>query len=103
MTFDWSDLVEGVGILVGIIIWSFGMWRYLVTRIDEGDKVLHARINDVREGYVRRDDLNTHLARIEKAVDRLQEVQAEHNRHMNARFDNLLTTLAHMDKKGSKE
>ena len=44
----------------------------------------------VRRDYVRRDDLSTHLAAIEKSIGLMREEQREHQRRM----DKVLTALA---------
>lgn len=60
--------------------------RNLVNKIDTGDADLHHRINEVREKYVRRDDLDQHLSvmrgqmeRMDAKLDRILERQPKPN------------------------
>ena len=47
-------------------------------------------LDSVRRDYVRRDDLSTHLAAIEKNIGLMRDEQREHQRRM----DKVLTSLA---------
>ena len=47
-------------------------------------------LDSVRRDYVRRDDLSTHLAAIEKSIGLMRDEQREHQR----RIDQVLTALA---------
>ena len=47
-------------------------------------------LDGVRRDYVRRDDLSTHLAAIEKSIGLMRDEQREHQR----RIDQVLTALA---------
>ena len=47
-------------------------------------------LDSVRRDYVRRDDLSTHLAAIEKSIGLMRDEQREHQRRM----DKVLTSLA---------
>ena len=47
-------------------------------------------VEGVRRDYVRRDDLSTHLAAIEKSIGLMRDEQREHQR----RIDKVLTSLA---------
>lgn len=69
-------------------------YRFLLTRIDKGDAELHTRINDVRENFVRRDDHDKHLDRLEKLIESMHKDQREHAARMDARVDNVLTSIS---------
>ena len=45
--------------------------RNLVSKIERGDGELHTRVNDVREKYVRRDDLDTHLSLLREQMNKM--------------------------------
>lgn len=64
--------------------------RQVMKAITDGDKELHARVNDVRDEYVRRDDLDGHLVRLERSMQAIVEGQKETNK----RIDELLVSLA---------
>jgi hypothetical protein len=63
-------VAAGVAIIGGIIVRD----RYVAKSIRDGDAELHSRINKVKDDYVRRDDLDKHLERIEHKLDELGKV-----------------------------
>lgn len=83
--------------------------RALQNLIVEGDKAtrveakaeadrLHERVNKVRDEFVRREDLDAHLSRIEKSIERVydaQKEQVEQARDTNQRVDAILQHLVH--------
>lgn len=70
---------QGIGIGIAGVTLMTAMHRNLVSKIDTGDNDLHSRINDVRDKYVRRDDLDAHLNPIRSQID-----------HMDAKLDRIL-------------
>ena len=86
----WSEVLAAVGFLVMIIGAVAGMWFRIHGTIERtrdqqraGDAELHERINRVRDEFVRRDDLDAHMARIEKTM---VEMRAE----LRAMFDAIM-------------
>jgi hypothetical protein len=65
--------------LVGAIITAF---RNLAGRISTGDRELHNRIDDVKEKYVRRDDLDGHIGRLDQNVREIREEMRENHRQL---------------------
>lgn len=74
--------------------------RFILTAISNGDKacrddaerrydVLHERVNKTRDDFVRRDDLDNHMTRIEKTIASMHDEQKETNK----RIDNFMATL----------
>lgn len=63
---------------------AFGFVRSVATRFGE----VHTRINDVRDKYVRRDDLDGHLRRIEKSIDDMREEQRVQMKSIMAALSN---------------
>lgn len=57
---------------------------------DKDTSVLHERINKTRDEFVRRDDLDGHLARIEKSISGMHEEQ----KGTNKRIDEFMTAMA---------
>ncbi|MEP5730348.1 MAG: hypothetical protein ABJL67_13380 [Sulfitobacter sp.] len=55
--------------IVGTLIASF---RSLAARISRCTGELHGRIDDVKEKYVRRDDLDSHLRRLDESIVELR-------------------------------
>ena len=77
MDFD-AKWIIGTIITVSIAVTGLfvGVFRNLSTKIS----TLHSRIDNVKDDYVRRDDFNTYIeriersnARIEKSIERLDE------------------------------
>ncbi len=64
--------------------------RQLMTIIKEGEEKLNARIDRVQQDFVRRDDLNGHITRLERSVQSVQDNQLETHR----RIDALLAALS---------
>lgn len=61
------------------IIASF---RSLAFRISQGNKELHTRVDDVKEKYVRRDDLDGHILRIESGIRDLKDENRENHKQV---------------------
>lgn len=90
---DVYALIGAFGALAGIVGAFIVSHRYTSDKITTGDNALHERINRVRDEYVRRDDLDGHLARVEGSVKDLREENREGTREINRRLDQVLTTL----------
>ena len=89
VTTEWAI---GVGISLAALIGGIMVRdRQVMKTIEQGDQVLHGRINDVKEDYVRRDDLVSHVKPMETMVALLRDEQ----RATNRRIDKLLAILAH--------
>lgn len=86
---DWGTLLWVLGL---ILVQVVGLVRWVSAKTD----VLHTRINDVRETYVRRDDFDKHLERIEKQLDKMIDAQEKYAQHMALRMDGLMNYLHSM-------
>lgn len=88
-----------VGISVTVVLAiggiAIGAFRAMSNRLDrvakdmqasirDGDDKLHERVNRVRDEYVRRVDLDGHLARIDKKLDEMQKKQDDQARDILA-------------------
>lgn len=111
MDIDTSLIVAVVAVL-GCVGGVIARDRYIAGTITNGDKavrdefdrkiaamkadcdkdanVLHERINKTRDEFVRRDDLDGHLARIEKSISGMHEEQ----KGTNKRIDEFMTAMA---------
>jgi hypothetical protein len=95
MEMDFATIIIGwiismVTLVGGIIARD----RYISASISTGDKavrdemdkkvgVLHERVNNTRDEFVRRDDLDGHLGRIEKTINSMHEEQKETNKRID--------------------
>ncbi|MCZ8545087.1 hypothetical protein OOJ09_12910 [Mesorhizobium qingshengii] len=86
-------LLGAAGTIVAIVSAIVASHRTTSDKIQKGDDALHDRINRVRDEYVRRIDLDSHMSRIETNVKELREEGREGNREINRRLDQVLTTL----------
>lgn len=93
-----------IGISVSVLVFQTGAliaaFRSLTAKIDDaeasatkGDDALHERVNRVRDEYVKRVDLDGHMARMETNVKELRDETREGTREINRRLDQVLTTL----------
>jgi len=70
-----EDIKWLIGTGVSVVVSLFAYNRHVMGKISRGNKSLHSKIDDVKEKYVRRDDLDTHLKPIR---DQLEQVHADH-------------------------
>ncbi|MEX3008373.1 hypothetical protein [Hoeflea sp. TYP-13] len=70
---DWQWLI---GVLTGVFstagIAIAGAFRSLYRKISAGDKALHERIESVKDDYVSKDHLDTHLNGIKEQLDHMK-------------------------------
>lgn len=86
-------LIGVAGTIVAIVSAIVASHRSTSDKIQKGDDALHERINRVRDEYVRRVDLDGHMARIETNVKELREENREGTRDINRRLDQILTSV----------
>lgn len=70
-----EDLRWLYGILVAGFVATFGRMWQLSAKASEGDRLLHKKIDEVKRDYVRRDDLDKHMARTERQLDEIKADQ----------------------------
>lgn len=87
-----------VSMVISFIIALIGSFRSLSASIKEGDDNLHDRINRVRDDYVRRDDLDSHINQLRDSMKELRDETRLSARETNKRLDQVLAALA-QDKK----
>lgn len=90
-----------LGLIVTIGVAMAGYARHLAQKIEDGDNALHHRINQTRDEYVKRIDLDAHLSRQDRAAAELKAELKEFARemkaaqeHTNSRLDAVLTKLS---------
>lgn len=109
MVVEISVLVGLTGIIVVIVGGVIARDRQIVnmihknheeaaTAVNDGDDKLHSRVNALRDTitnrYVRRDDLDGHLQRIEKGVSEMRTEIREERRDTNNRLDAVLAAIS---------
>jgi len=99
-----NDVLYIAGFAVSLISFIGGIVvrdRQVMRSINSGDSKLHERVDKVRDEYVRKDDLNAHIAAWTASMDRMHETQNETNKRIengqneiNRRIDSLLAQSA---------
>ena len=101
MDTDFSTVLVGwVFSVIAMIGGIIARDRYMTASVATGDKavrdemdkkinILHQRVNNTRDEFVRRDDLENHLSHIERVVESMHEEQ----KATNARIDGFMAEL----------
>lgn len=81
-----SDLKWVIGIAISLTV-AFATaivaaFRNLSNRISSGNRDVHKRIDDVKDDYVRRDDLNGHIDRIDKNLRELRDETRQNHQQL---------------------
>lgn len=76
--------VIGIAVTLSIVFTTsiLGAFRSLASRISQGNKDLHARVDAVKENYVRRDDLDDHIRRIESGIRDIKEDNRQNHKQV---------------------
>lgn len=83
-----GDLKWVIGIVVSLTVTFattlIAAFRNLANRITANNRELLGRIDEVKDNYVRRDDLNGHIDRIDRNLSELREETRENHRQLLA-------------------
>ena len=83
--------VVGIGVTVLTFV---GSALFAARRADAGKfAALHTRIDEVKDKYVRRDDLDGHIRSLETQVGQLREEQRQASHDVNSRLDTIIATI----------
>ena len=75
----------GVTVVLGLVGLVIGAFRNLANRITASSEKLHGRIDEVKDRYVRRDDLDQHINRLDRNIGEIrEEMRANHSQVMDA-------------------
>lgn len=81
-----ADLKWVIGIAttlsVAFVAALIAAFRALASRISYHVSDLHGRVDDVKEKYVRRDDLDGHLGRIDRSLQETRDEMHENHRQI---------------------
>ena len=95
MTAD--DLRWIVGIALTTVLAVAGMlvaaFRAIAVKIEAHIAVLHGRVNKVKDDYVRRDDMDKHMARFDGNVNELRREFRDSHKDTNAKLDAIMERL----------
>jgi uncharacterized protein YicC (UPF0701 family) len=85
-----GDLKWIIGLSVGLLVSFTGM---IIAAFNN----LHSRVNRIRDelgsDFVRKDDLDGHLTRIEKNIDNLRSEAAAAQKQTHERLDKIITSV----------
>lgn len=85
-----------IGIAIAVVTAIGGIIvrdRQILELIREGDDALADRLNETRDDFVRKDDLDRHIQRIERSIDEIK-VDMREQRRANERVDAALQIIA---------
>lgn len=94
MSNDLQWIVGAAFALVGLIGGVIARDRQLSKMITEGDDKLHERVNRVRDEFVRRDDLDNHIHRLDKSIDQLSKDIRDQSAETTKRLDALIAVMS---------
>ena len=81
-----AELKWAIGLAIGLatafVTAMVGAFKNLSGRMSDSNKDLHGRIDDVKEKYVRRDDQDKHIARIEQNIREMRDEQRENHKQI---------------------
>lgn len=72
----------GVSLWTAYTVAMVAAFRNLASRLSSGDKDLHNRIDEVKEKYVRRDDLDNHIMRLETGIRDIKDEQRQNHKQV---------------------
>ena len=74
----------GNSVAMAIVTTMIAAFRNLAAGISTGQRDIHGRIDQVKDDYVRRDDLDGHIQRIDQNVRELRDEMRENHRQLIA-------------------
>jgi len=89
-----NTLIGMAGFLAAVLGGSIVRDRQIFRQIREGEDRLHERINRVREDYVRREDLDNHIQRLETNVKDLRDEVRDMRKEQSLQFRQLLAVAS---------
>lgn len=79
-----DDLKWIIGVALTVAVFVGTTLRAMFVNLSAKVAKTHERIDDVKEKYVRRDDLDGHLTRIDRTVHEIREEMRENHRQVLA-------------------
>lgn len=87
---DWRWLVGQAIIAVGLFV---AQYTRLSSRIDKKTDELHARVNEVRDNYVKTPDLDRNLQRIDGSVSEMRREMHAMQEALAKKMDEMTKTI----------
>lgn len=81
-----GDVIALLGLVVAAVLALSGMWWRLSAKISAHTAALHGKIDRVKADYARRDDLASHMERLEGGQGRIIDTVDR----LNKRLDQML-------------
>ena len=72
----------GLSVVVAFVSAVIGAFKSLTNKITKNTYELHSRVDEVKDKYVRRDDLDGHIQRIDRSLHDLRKEVAENHRQL---------------------
>ena len=88
-----GDLKWLIGLAATFGLSLIGAFKSLSKSIKDSDDALHQRINRTRDDYVRRVDMDFHMAQLRGDVKELKDETKENTRETNKRLDQVIAAL----------
>ena len=88
-----SDVLTIITILIGVGASYFKLARWMTSKIDEELSVVHKRINEVRDEYVKRVDLDRDLTNLYAMLNSIKDDIRAQTNSVNQRLDKFLDAL----------
>ena len=88
-----SDVLTIVGIVGSVGASYIGLVRWMTTKIDSELKEVHKRINEVRNDYVKRVDLDRDLVNLYAMLNSIKDDIRAQTDSVNIRLDKFLDAL----------
>lgn len=104
---DADLMIKGMGLIVAWLGLLWPVWRWLTQRVDNKHKEamehvekLHERVNEVRDLYVKRSDLDRDLKAVNSSLESIKQDLSRQSTEVTKRLDHLL--LAVRDQNSSR-
>lgn len=95
---EFSDVLTVVTILIGVSASYFKLAKWMTQKIDLELSQVHKRINEVRDEYVKRVDLDRDLTNLYAMLNSIKDDIRAQTNSVNQRLDKFLEALVNKDR-----
>lgn len=107
---EMNDVVKLIGLFITISVVGWGVIKWLLSRIDKVHSVseenhqrvsqnishLHSRVDEVKDTYVKRSDLDRDFKSMERRMESVEKSIADSRAETNQRLDRMLMLLGRL-------